>query len=348
MAPAPVVRARSRRVLLALLVATVYGWMVEAATAGPILDFLRERREARREGAAADSVGLSEKITAPGDYEFSIEHGGLSRKYLVHVPASYDPERPAALLVSLHGGGGFMEYQASDANYGQITASEKHGFVVVFPNGYSRLPGGKFATWNAGGCCGPAKEKNVDDVGFLRQVIANLTRQLNIDRSRIYATGFSNGAQMALRLACEMPDTLRGVAAVAGTEMVNQCSPSAPVSVLSIHARNDDHSRFEGGAGAKSVDTGNMANATGVQETVRRWVARNSCEATPKRVLDRPGAYCDLYAGCKGEARVASCVTERGTHSWPGASRSRSTEPPSQAISANEVMWNFFSGRPLD
>ena len=56
------------------------------------------------------SAGVNTKLNAPGDYEFSMEHGGLTRKYLVHVPASYDPARPVPLLVSLHGGGGFMEF----------------------------------------------------------------------------------------------------------------------------------------------------------------------------------------------------------------------------------------------
>ena len=64
---------------------------------------------------------------------------------------------------------------ANDANYGQITMSEHDGFIVVFPNGFSRLKSGRFATWNAGNCCAGARDENVDDVGFIRQVVGNLS-----------------------------------------------------------------------------------------------------------------------------------------------------------------------------
>ncbi len=297
--------------------------------------------------AHAADADPAARITQPGTTTYTIQHEGIARRYLVHVPKSYDGAKPVPLLLSFHGGGGHMGYQASDERYGQITASETEGFVVVFPNGFSRLPGDRLATFNAGGCCGPAKDRQVDDVGFARAIVANLTRQLNIDRQRIFATGFSNGAMLTHRLACEAPDLFRAIAPVAGTDNTQGCAPARPVSVLIIHARNDDHNRFEGGPGAKSVDRRNMAQSTSVPETLKRWLTRNACPRTPQRVLERPGAHCDRYAPCKEGTQVAICLTERGTHSWPGARESRSTEPPSQALDANAAMWAFFMGRSI-
>ena len=98
-----------------------------------------------------------------------------------------------------------------------------------------------FATWNAGNCCGGARDQNVDDVGFIRQIVANLTRQMNVDRQRIYATGMSNGGLMSYRLACEMSDVFKAIAPVAGTDNTRSCTPKQPVAVLHIHARNDTH-----------------------------------------------------------------------------------------------------------
>lgn len=308
---------------------------------------LRERiLEIRREAANAPPRQYADPkapIAKPGDYTFQIQHDGIDRTYRIHVPSRYDASRPTPLLVSLHGGGATMDYQASDENYGQISKSDQAGFIVAFPNGYSRLPGGKLATWNGGNCCGPARDRNVDDVGFIRAMVDNLGRQLNIDRKRIYATGMSNGGIMAQRLACDAADMFRAIAPVAGTDNTKSCNPSQPVSVLQIHAKDDDHLPFNGGMGAKSMGR-QVTSFTSVPESISRWVKRDACNATPKRVLDKPGAHCERYDGCRGDTHVELCVTDTGAHSWPGAAKWRGDEPPSKAISANDVMWDFFEG----
>lgn len=337
----------TRALATLLLLAAPLAATAEGLDLGGLLrELLRERHVAPARVAVEADPGV--RLTQPGDYAFTLQHGGLARRFRVHVPPGLDLTQPVPLLLSFHGGGAHMGYQASDERYGQITAAAKYGFVVAFPNGYSRLPGGRLATWNAGGCCGPAKERQVDDVGFARAIVAQLQRQLNVDPERIFATGFSNGAMLTHRLACEAGDVFRAIAAVAGTDNTLACTPQRPVSVLVIHARNDDHNRFDGGAGERSVDRGNMAGATSVPETVARWVRRDACPPTPQPVLDRPGARCERHAPCQGGTEVTLCVTESGAHSWPGARAWRSAEPPSRAVDANDLMWAFFLRRPLD
>jgi polyhydroxybutyrate depolymerase len=316
------------------------------ATTHPTLrERIKERWQARQQARAdGESKKGNAKLSQPGDYTFTLEHGGLSRKYMVHVPRSYSAANPAPLLVAFHGGGGSMDYMASDENYGLISKSESAGFVAVFPNGYSKLPSGKFATWNAGNCCADARDRNVDDVGFVRQIIRDVSAQLNIDRRRIYATGMSNGGMMAYRLACEMPDTFAAIAAVAGTDNTTQCTPKAPISILHIHAQNDDRVLYNGGAGRKFGDASKVTDFKSVPATVSKWVAQNSCNPTPQRTLTVAGAYCERYASCQGQTSVQLCVTETGAHSWPGGHKAHGTEAPSQALSANDVMWTFFSG----
>ena len=281
------------------------------------------------------------------DLRLALEHGGLAREFRVHVPASYDPARPAPLLVALHGGGGNMDLQADDRLYGQVTASEQHGAIVLFPNGFSRLPGGRLATWNAGNCCAQARDRQVDDVGFIRAAVAIVRSRWNVDGARIYATGMSNGAMMAYRLACDAADLFAAIAPVAGTDNTRECRPSRPVSVLHIHARDDTHVQFEGGAGPDSARITAVTDYVSVPATIAKWAGLDSCSAPPQRVLERPGAYCELRAACAGGSRVQLCVTEAGGHSWPGAVKRRGgTSPgPSQAISANDVMWEFFERR---
>lgn len=208
------------------------------------------------------------------------------------------------------------------------------GFIIVFPNGYSKLKSGKFATWNAGTCCGDARDKKIDDVGFIKKVVGNLSKQYNIDQKRIFATGMSNGGLMAYRLACELPQIFRAVAAVAGTDNTSDCKPALSVSVLHIHAKNDDHVLFNGGAGKEAFgDHTKIAEFTSVPATIAKWVKLNSCAALPKRSLEKSQAYCDTYSNCGSKTSVQLCVTETGGHSWPGGKKSVVEKKPLQRLS---------------
>lgn len=294
-------------------------------------------------------TSLRQRLVRPGTYSFTLQHGGLQRAYLVHLPTGYKPEMATPVVMAFHGGGGDMHYMASD-RYDLVGKADRAGFIAVFPNGYSRLPSGKFATWNAGNCCAGARDRNVDDVGFVRALVAQLQERVHVDRQRIFATGMSNGGMMSHRLACEMADTFRAIAPVAGTDGTLACAPARAISVLHMHAKNDTHVLYQGGAGPDAFrDDRKVADFVSVAETLSRWTARNHCAASPKRVLDVRGAYCEAYPGCADGVQVQLCVTESGGHSWPGAKdERRGKEPATRALSANDVMWDFFqrvSGR---
>jgi polyhydroxybutyrate depolymerase len=275
----------------------------------------------------------------PGLHEIRLQHAGQERRALVHVPAKA-AQGPVPLVLALHGGGGHAEFMADDARYGLVSAAEREGFVVAFPNGFSRLPRGRLATWNAGGCCGAARDSGSDDVGFLRALVARVAAEHAIDRRRVLATGMSNGGMMAYRLACEAADLVAGIVPVAGTEPfveASACKPSRPVNVLHIHARDDSHVAFDGGAGPDAVDRKHVMDFVSVPETVARWRARGACRAEPEVVLDRPGARCLRHPGCQGGVELQWCVTETGGHSWPGAQVvRRGKAPASTALDANE------------
>lgn len=306
-----------------------------------------EQRQQARDGKTA-AIESDARLGA-GNHSLKLRHDGLERKALVHVPASYRAGLPVPLVLAFHGGGGHAEYMADDQRYGLNSVAERHGFIVVFPNGYSKLPGGRFATWNAGGCCGDARDKQVDDVGFVRVLVKRLQAQLSIDARRIYATGMSNGGMMSHRLACEAADLFAAVAAVAGTDATSPCQPSRPIAVLHIHARDDSHVLFDGGAGKDAFrDRSQVMDFVSVPETMLRWTRRDQCRADPRRVLDRPGAYCDRWEACAGGAELQLCVTETGGHSWPGAEKTRRGKPgASQALDAGETIWDFFSRHRL-
>lgn len=276
--------------------------------------------------------------TGPGSHELSLHHAGRERGFIVHVPKSYRADWPAPLVLALHGGGGSMEVMARDRLYGLVAQSEASGWIVVFPNGFSRL-GGKLATWNAGLCCGAARDRGSDDVGFLRTVVAEVQRRLSIDPRRVFATGMSNGGMMSYRLACEASDVFRAVAAVAGTDGTTDCRPGRPVPVFHIHARDDDRVLFHGGSGSAS-DT--HADFVSVPATVDKWARLNACRGPTETVPKGPGVVCEVRRGCQGGAEVRVCVTDTGGHSWPGGRKALGGRG-SSALDATTEIWDFFS-----
>ena len=323
-----------RAILFSLLaLSSLHAW-----SEGPIRERLRELRETRQ-ATTADHQPLT-----AGDYTFQLEHQNQTRQYMVHVPKQYNPQLATPLVLSLHGGGGNMRYQATEEYYHLISKSEQAGFIAVFPNGYSRLRSGKLATWNAGICCGKARDTQSDDVGFIERVVAEMKTKANIDPKRVYANGMSNGGMMSYRLACELSDTFSAIAAVAGTDGTQHCKPAKPVSILHIHALDDDRVLFHGGSGVKSQT---HADFVSVPETIQKWVSLNTCNLTPQRVLEVKGAYCELYQGCQQHAQVKLCVTETGGHAWPGGSKVRGGAGTT-AINANDLIWDFYQQNARD
>jgi polyhydroxybutyrate depolymerase len=181
-----------------------------------------------------------------GDHERSLAIGGTTRTYIAHVSPRVREGRPVPVLFAFHGGGGnasgFKAYAGFDA------LADREGFVVVYPDGSGRL-GRRLLTWNAGGCCGYAAAQNVDDVVFALAVLRDLARNVSVDPARVYATGHSNGAMMAYRLAIEASERIAAIAPLAGAMQAPSFPPARPVSVLHIHSVDDPRALYAGGLG---------------------------------------------------------------------------------------------------
>lgn len=259
----------------------------------------------------------------------TIRVGGVEREFLLTVPSG--TSRDAPLVIVMHGGLGSAE-QAREA-YGWDELAAKEGFVVAYPDGLGRA-------WNAGdGCCGSSGEKGVDDVGFIEQLVAEVSRRVPIDEDRVYATGMSNGAMMSYRLACDS-DVLAAIAAVAGT-VLGDCDAPDPLSVLAIHGDADESVRMDGepGGGLENIDGMPIADVNEL------WREVDGC-GEPERVL---GDVSTTIADC-GELSVELVVVAGAGHQWPGSSPTRGQEAlgadePSTAVDATTVIWQFFDGR---
>jgi polyhydroxybutyrate depolymerase len=283
---------------------------------------------------------------APGDHTIALTHAGLERSYIVHVPAQ--AKTPAAVIVAFHGGGGNARGQQQYS--GLDALAEREGFLAVYPNGTGRMKD-RLLVWNAGTCCGVASERNVDDVGFVAALLDDLAARISIDPKRVYATGMSNGAMMAHRVAAELPDRFAAIATVAG-EMVFTGAPRHAVPVLDIHSVDDPRAPYAGGLGPPFPMTNNRVLHPPVSETLARWSAANGCKGEPRTAETRKGsgpttahtATHLAYQGCSVPLEHWK-LTGAG-HVWPGGRRDHLTRilgPGTDVIDANEEMWKFFS-----
>jgi polyhydroxybutyrate depolymerase len=261
--------------------------------------------------------------------------GGLERSYLVHVPPGYNARRPTPVVLIFHGAG--LDAERMVRFCGLNEKADQAGFIAVYPNGCGR-------SWNAEICCDFAASNHVDDVGFVRAVLDDLERVLNVDRRRIYATGGSNGAMLCYRLASELSERIAAIAPVAGTMGSKTCHPSRPVSVIHFHGTNDQWIPYKGGLGTRNV------TFYSVEETIQAWVQADGCRRQaqitryPDRGHDGTTVTRDTYSGGKNGSEVVLITIEGGGHSWPGREWSPGLLGEStKNISANDLIWEFFS-----
>ncbi len=169
----------------------------------------------------------------------TVQVDGQQRSYRLFRPRLRPGERYAGTAVVLHGGGR-RESGASIASSVDFDAQATTGrLIAVYPD----ARGGRF---HAGHCCGSRPARG-DDVRFVVHLLALVQRRYRVDARRTFAAGFSNGAFLAYRLACQQSGRFLGVASVGGTEVLRRCRPDRPVSVLHIHGRDDRTVRFAGG-----------------------------------------------------------------------------------------------------
>ena len=290
---------------------------------------------------------------APGDHEFSLTVNALKRSYLVHVPPQAAAGRALPVVLNFHGGGGHAENQKSYSRMDGTAARE--GFIAVYPNGTGGI-GGRLLTWNAGTCCGWAAANQVDDVGFVAALLADIAKRTPLDAARVYATGLSNGSMMAYRVAAEAPELIAAVAGVAGAMTLPGFAPRLPVPVMHIHSVDDQRALYGGGLGPAFPMTNTRVLHQPVDAMLGKWLAHNGCPAQPRvtgPVTGKPGAADSthtatqyLYAPCRAGAEVILWKLTGAGHVGPGGLQDYLPlllGAGTTLIDANSEMWRFFS-----
>jgi polyhydroxybutyrate depolymerase len=276
----------------------------------------------------------------------TIMHDGRERTYRLYVPARL--RDPAPLLFVLHGGGG------SGGNMEVMTKQEfnriadREGALVVYPEGVGR-------NWNDGRSHvrSKAMQEKIDDVGFFRAIVRELSSQHHVDAHRIYSTGISNGGFMSYRLACDSADVFAAVAPVAANlsaDLGPECKPARPVSVAILNGTDDPIVPWDGGqVGTYGIKRGMAWSAL---QTFETWASLDHCrKSSTDPVVDRVGDDGTSYVlhrrtECDEDTEVRLYEIRGGGHNWPSGMKYLGegiVGKITQELDGGTVIWSFLS-----
>lgn len=256
------------------------------------------------DAATVDAASPPEPVSCPvpamraGNHEGSVQHGGRERTYVVHVPTTYTGSEPVPVVFDFHGYGSSGSGQMGASGFREL--SDEHGFVGVYPNGVG-------GSWHVNGCCGQAAQQNLDEVGAVRVILAEVMKQVCVDPRRIYASGISQGGGMAHHVGCLAADVFAAIAPVSSDLRTEPCAPSRPISELSIRGTGDTLSAYEGGPVGPA---GMQYQSIGAQETLERWRMIDECTGEPVTTLE----LCETYPQCAGGVEVTLCTLPGAGH----------------------------------
>ena len=302
------------------------------------------RRRLLRWMAAATLAAVSSASVALDERQLTVN--GVNRTYFLNVPTN----RPAnpALVLAFHGGPSSGEKFSRRTQLEPV--SNRHGFILVFPNSTGYWHDGRRETGNSR-----------NDLMFVEGIIDDLQARYSIDRERVYATGASNGGMFTLRIGCELGHLIAAVAPVIASfpaDYVNQCRPAKPIPILMINGTEDRFIKWQGGEIPKGGRKGAGGRTVPVLQTFQFWQQNNRCskETSVTGVPDRDPSDATRselmeFRACSPRAPVRLIRVNGGGHTWPGIARSGARKRIADRIAgltstdfnAGEEIWQFVS-----
>lgn len=262
----------------------------------------------------------------------SIMHDGEERFYKLYIPDSYSANGiDVPLVFNFHGYGSNAGEQMFYGDFRSIADTEN--FLIVHPEGLTDAMGSTHfnAQW----------QSSVDDIGFTAALIDELIANYNIDATRVYSTGMSNGGFMSYTLACELSDKFAAVASVTGSmtidQVTNTCNPATPRPAMQIHGTADAVVPYDGNTWMAKIE-----------DVVNLWVSKNECDTDPivtpvddVNTLDGSTAEHSIYKNGTNGAEIEFYKITGGGHTWPGTAF---VFPGTNLdFDAAEKIWEFFA-----
>ncbi len=262
--------------------------------------------------------------------------GGRERTFIEYVPKTLKPGAP--LLFVLHPSGGDAAGMREYSNFEFDELADKYGFLVVYPDGLGN-------TWNdcRRGSPFASKRLKIDDAGFIKSLLNLEVAAHAVDRKRVFAGGWSNGAQLAYRLALEYPEDFAGVAAISASVPVKEdldCGQvDKPIPVMIVNGTADPINPFRGGM--VNLGGAQLGNVLSSEDTAKYWAKLLGVTAPPQATtLPHKGGptSVDSMTWVKdGTPVVVLYSVQNGGHAMP---------LEGEDLDSPVAIWNFFSKLP--
>jgi polyhydroxybutyrate depolymerase len=282
------------------------------------------------------------------DLERTMLVDGIERLYIIHKPKNYSGTERIPLVMVLHGGGGNAKHMVKFSGFNEI--SDKENFLAVYPEGYEK-------NWSDGRIGDELPTKR-DDVKFISILLDTLIANYNIDTTRIFSTGISNGGFFSIYLAYRLSARILAVAPICANipeNYKNDFKLDHPVSMMLINGTGDKLVKYDGGpVGFKDGDRGYSIST---DETIRLWVEQDGCVKSPtvedmpnNNLSDKCKAVKETHSGGKSSTDVVLIKITGGGHTWPGGSQYLPkflVGAICKDFKAEEVVWEFFKSRTV-
>jgi polyhydroxybutyrate depolymerase len=294
-------------------------------------------------GCIFPAAAANDHVT-PKTITMHILVNGTDRKFLVHLPSSYNESEDWPVIFIFHGGGGTASGIMKETGWAK--KADEEGFIAVFPEGSSPDPSKRTSflknpqTWNDGSY--RSNLSTASDVTFVSEILADLKTKYNVDGKRIYATGFSNGASMTFRLARELSQDFAAVAPVSGADWLPDTVPARPVPILYITGTADPLNPMEGGN--ISLGKKSLGGKPPVLEIVDNWselhgYTENSIASYQNEIAEI------IICGSKEDPGVVLYAIKGHGHHWPGGNSVLPkiiAGPNTATINATDIIWEYF------
>ena len=270
-----------------------------------------------------DIISITEPDTSTetGLLSETMSYDNETREYLIYIPTSYDLNSATPILFAFHGFSGYNQYFINTADFRSL--ADQFNFIAVYPQG---LVCGDGTTWNTNPPGGDNKCSQ-DDIGFFAALLSEISGNYNIEASKVFLTGYSNGADFSYSMACYQSSLVTAIAPVSGLMPMNdssECQPSHATSVMIFNGTIDYSRPYNGIAGyMMSVD-----------QTVAYWSQYNNTDSSPQtNIVGDIENY--TYLNGDNNTTVDLFKIVNGGHYWFSLSYNGN--------SMEELMWNFFS-----
>ena len=249
-----------------------------------------------------------------------VKVGISTRKTLTYVPKNV--EQSPALVISLHGMNQDPEYQQKQTQWNALADTE--GFIVTYPLGNNKM-------WDTSG---------TGDVKFVETILEDMELKHNVDKNRIYLSGFSMGSWLGYHCLETLGDRIAAFGPVSGVDIGKQPKANRKVSIMHIHGTGDDVFKYKG-------DPSHMAGGyPSIEEYVKKWAAYEGCDASNPEVI-RP--YPANGTGTKATRTIYNNVNddvEVNLISIDGKGHWHSNDP--NGVNSTQELWNFFKRHQLN